>query len=53
MPRVCYDWFEVDFIEATCPYCNNESKYYDGNAEGGIIKCSKCKKKFKLGEQAG
>lgn len=51
--RICHEWEDIKYIEATCPYCHVIDTYHNGNIEGDILQCSYiyCKKKFKLGEQ--
>lgn len=49
--RICHEWDEIEYIEATCPYCHVIDTYFGGYYEGQVVECIHCKKKFKLGEQ--
>lgn len=54
MPRykICDDWGVVERIYATCPCCKKDFEQ-DGIylCEGDILRCPKCKKRFKLGQE--
>ena len=50
--KICTDWQEIDYLEATCPHCHVIDTYFGLIAgEGTTIICqnAKCRKKFKLG----
>ena len=47
----CHDWEEIEYIEATCPYCHVIDTYFGSQGEGDDARCKKCRKLFKLGER--
>jgi len=50
--RICHEWDEIKYIEVTCPYCREIDTYHGSyGIEGEVVRCHKCGKKFKLGEQ--
>jgi len=51
--KICTDWIEIKYIEATCPHCGVIDTYFMVGDVGDIVQCGnpKCKKQFKLGEQ--
>jgi phage FluMu protein Com len=51
--KICTEWEEIEYIEATCPHCRVIDTYHYPAWEGTKIICQnkKCKKRFKLGER--
>lgn len=52
--KICHEWNDIEYIEATCPYCHIIDTYFGTFAvEGSTVICQnrKCRKKFRLGEQ--
>lgn len=51
--KTCTEWYEIEYFEATCPYCHVIDTYFLIGDVDDTVKCNnpKCKKQFKLGEQ--
>jgi len=51
--KICHEWEDIKYIEATCPHCHIIDTYFLVNDVGDVVKCSdeRCGKRFKLGEQ--
>jgi len=49
--KICREWEDIEFIEATCPHCSRVDHYYGAGQEGDIVRCVHCIRQFKLGKQ--
>jgi len=49
--KICHEWEEIEYIEATCPHCHIIDTYFMVGDVGDICTCVHCGKHFKLGER--
>lgn len=44
-------WYEIEYVDAKCPYCSRMIESERARWEGDIVYCPYCEKDFELGKR--